>query len=128
MLKLTFVHALGLLALGVLGVLHSSNAPELRAFGVPGLFFGGATLFSAFFARRELRHGLAAAAFLSFLAFLTNGWSVVTTLYRGSYDFSHPGHRIATGVFLLCSLYLAAGIVAWKRARRAQAIAELEAG
>ena len=128
MLKLTFVHALGLLTLGVLGVIHSSNAPELRAFGIPGLFFGGATLFSAFFALRNPRHGLAAAAFLSFLAVLTNGWSVITTLYRGTYDFAHPGHRIASGVFLLCGLYLTLAVLAWKRANRARAIAELETG
>lgn len=126
MLKYTFLHAFALLALGVVGALGAEDAGELRAFAIPGIFFGGAILFCAFFALKEPRHGMAGAAFLSFLVVLTNGWSVFNTIFRGSYDPSRTGHLVAGGVFLLSVFYLALSAAIWKHRRKAAALAELE--
>jgi hypothetical protein len=125
---LNFFYALALLALGVTGVLSSSNAAELRAFALPGLFFGGATLFCAFFALKEFRHGMAAASFLAFLAFLTNSTPLAGHLFGGTYDWSHPAHRLSSLLWILATIYLSIAITRWKRTRREQAIASLKAG
>jgi hypothetical protein len=109
-------------------VLSSSNAAELRAFALPGLFFGGATLFCAFFALKEFRHGMAAASFLAFLAFLTNSTPLAGHLFGGTYDWSHPAHRLSSLLWILATIYLSIAITRWKRTRREQAIASLKAG
>jgi len=125
---LSFFYALALLALGVTGVLNSSNAAELRAFALPGLFFGGATLFCSFYALIEFRHGMAAASFLAFLAFLTNSSPLAGHFFRGTYDWSHPAHRLSSLIWALATIYLSIAFTRWKRTRREQAIASLKAG
>ncbi|MFM1561626.1 MAG: hypothetical protein ACKJSK_20155 [Roseibacillus sp.] len=127
MLFLSFLYALALLGLGITGVLSSSNAEELRAFALPGLFFGGSTLFCSIFAIKEPRHGMAAASFLVFLAFLTNTSPLAGHLVRGTYDWSHPAHRISSMTWAVSLIYLSIAFAKWKRGRRARAIAELEA-
>ncbi len=128
MLFLSFLYALALLTLGVLGLLGVSEPGGVRTLALPGLFFGGAVLFCSFFALKEPRHGLAGASFLAFLAFLTNSATLVGHLTSRTYDWSNPGHRLGTAIWAASLFYLLAAFLTWKRTRRAGAIAQLEKG
>ena len=68
----TFILAVVLLILGVTGLLDTSSAAEIQTRATPGLFFGGSILIASLYAFRERRHGMAAASFLTFIAFLTS--------------------------------------------------------
>jgi len=123
---LSFLYAICLLVLGLLGLMSASEPGEVRALGIPGLFFGGAVLFCSFFALKEPRHGLSGAAFLVFLAFLTTAGNLAGHLTRATFDLSHPDQRIAVAIWTASLLYLAAALVTWKRLRRARAMEDLK--
>ena len=126
--SLSFLLALAFLILGMAGVPAVTSAENLRSFVMPHIFFGGAVLFTSFYAIKEPRHGLAGAAFLVFLAFLTNAATCIGAVAGGSYEWSRLEHRNAFLVLLLSSCYLALALRSWKQARRKRAIAELENG
>lgn len=125
MLILSFLHAAALLALGILGLGAGTSPEETRALGLPGLYFGGGTLFCALFALKEPRHGLAGASFLAFLAFLTSAASLVGPMTRGDFDWSAPRDRIHAAVWAASTIYLTCAVISWKRRRRAATLAEI---
>ena len=90
MLFLNFLYATCLLILGVIGLLNVEEPPDVRALGLPGLFFGGAVLFCSCYAIKEPRHGVAGASFLAFLAFLTSAATMGGHLFRSTLDFGTP--------------------------------------
>ena len=125
---LSFLLAFALLALGMAGIPAAASTEDLRAIVMPGIFFGGAVLIASLYAIKEPRHGLAGAAFLVFLSFLTNFATLIGAVTGGTYAWSRHEHRIATLVLLLSTFYLGAALRSWKQARKARIIAELENG
>jgi hypothetical protein len=125
---LTFTLAATLLAIGALGLLNTTSAAEIQTQAIPGLFFGGSILIAALYAFREKRHGMAAASFLTFLAFLTSSPVALGPLYRGIFDWLTIEHRQSTIVMILSALYLGTAFATWKRSRRVIAIARLREG
>ena len=125
---LTFTLAAALLALGTIGLLNTTSAAEIQAQAIPGLFFGGSALIAALYAFREKRHGMAAASFLTFLAFLTSAPAALGPLYRGVFDWFRIEHRQSMIVMILSALYLGTAFATWKRSRRSIAIARLREG
>ena len=124
----TFLLAVALLTLGAVGMIGSSSLDEIQANASPGLFFGGSILIASFYALREPRHGMAAASFLTFLAFLTNASTVLGELLRGSFEWLRIDHRHASLVMTLSAIYLGLSYRGWRRARRSAALAALEEG
>jgi hypothetical protein len=122
---LTFILAVVLLILGVTGLLDTTSAAEIQTRASPGLFFGGSILIASLYAFRERRHGMAAASFLTFIAFLTSVPPILKPIYRGTYDWLLIEHRQPTIIVLASALYLGIAIAAWKRARRSLAITRL---
>ena len=125
MLGLTFILAVVLLILGVTGLPDTTSATEIQTRASPGLFFGGSILIASLYAFRERRHGMAAASFLTFIAFLTSVPPILKPVYRGTYDWLLIDHRQPTIIALASALYLGIAFAAWKRARRSLAIARL---
>ena len=121
----TFILAVVLLILGVTGLLDTSSAAEIQTRATPGLFFGGSILIASLYAFRERRHGMAAASFLTFIAFLTSVPPTLKPIYRGTYDWLLIDHRQSTIIALASALYLGIAFAAWKRARRSLAITRL---
>ena len=121
----TFILAVVLLILGVTGLLDTSSAAVIQTRATPGLFFGGSILIASLYAFRERRHGMAAASFLTFIAFLTNVPPILKPIYRGTYDWLLIDHRQPTIIALASALYLGIAFAAWKRARRSLAITRL---
>ena len=113
----TFLLAVALLTLGAVGMIGSSSPDEIQANASPGLFFGGSILIASFYALREPRHGMAAASFLTFLAFLTNASTVLGELLRGSFEWLRIDHRHASLVMTLSAIYLGLSYRGWRRAR-----------
>lgn len=128
MLFVSFIYALMLLAVGLFGMQGVTTAEEIHAVALPGLFYGGATLISSLYAIKEPRHGLSAASFLSFLAFLTNSASLITAFAKGGFQSSDPANRSAALVTVASLIYLVIALLTWKRNRREQAIKELQEG
>ena len=124
---LTFILAVVLLILGVTGLPDTTSAAEIQTRASPGLFFGGSILIASLYAFRERRHGMAAASFLTFIAFLTSVPPILKPVYRGTYDLLLIDHRQPTIIALASALYLGIAFAAWKRARRSLAIARLRA-
>tara|TARA_B100001057_G_scaffold496092_1_gene596674 strand:- start:1940 stop:2326 length:387 start_codon:yes stop_codon:yes gene_type:complete len=122
---LTFILAVVLLILGVTGLLDTTSAAEIQTRASPGLFFGGSILIASLYAFRERRHGMAAASFLTFIAFLTSVPPILKPIYRGTYDWLLIEHRQPTIIALASALYLGIAFAAWKRARRSLAITRL---
>jgi len=122
---LTFILAVVLLILGVTGLLDTTSAAEIQTRASPGLFFGGSILIASLYAFRERRHGMAAASFLTFIAFLTSVPPILKPIYRGTYDWLLIEHRQPTIIVLASALYLGIAFAAWKRARRSLAITRL---
>ena len=122
---LTFILAAVLLILGVTGLLDTTSAAEIQTRASPGLFFGGSILIASLYAFREQRHGMAAASFLTFIAFLTSVPPILKPIYRGTYDWLLIEHRQPTIIVLASALYLGIALAAWKRARRSLAITRL---
>ena len=122
---LTFILAVVLLILGVTGLPDTTSAAEIQTRASPGLFFGGSILIASLYAFRERRHGMAAASFLTFIAFLTSVPPILKPVYRGTYDWLLIDHRQPTIIALVSALYLGIAFAAWKRARRSLAIARL---
>ena len=122
---LTFILAVVLLILGVTGLLDTTSAAEIQTRASPGLFFGGSILIASLYAFRERRHGMAAASFLTFIAFLTSVPPILKPIYRGTYDWLLIDHRQPTIIALASALYLGVAFAAWKRARRSLAITRL---
>lgn len=122
---LTFILAVVLLILGVTGLLDTTSAAEIQTRASPGLFFGGSILIASLYAFREQRHGMAAASFLTFIAFLTSVPPILKPIYRGTYDWLLMEHRQPTIIALASALYLGIAFAAWKRARRSLAITRL---
>ena len=122
---LTFILAVVLLILGVTGLLDTTSAAEIQTRASPGLFFGGSILIASLYAFREQRHGMAAASFLTFIAFLTSVPPILKPIYRGTYDWLLIDHRQSTIIALASALYLGIAFAAWKRARRSLAITRL---
>ncbi len=122
---LTFILAVVLLILGVTGLPDTTSATEIQTRASPGLFFGGSILIASLYAFRERRHGMAAASFLTFIAFLTSVPPILKPVYRGTYDWLLIDHRQPTIIALASALYLGIAFAAWKRARRSLAIARL---
>ena len=122
---LTFILAVVLLILGVTGLLDTTSAAEIQTRASPGLFFGGSILIASLYAFREWRHGMAAASFLTFIAFLTSVPPILKPIYRGTYDWLLMEHRQPTIIALASVLYLGIAFAAWKRARRSLAITRL---
>ncbi|RPF92438.1 MAG: hypothetical protein CBB78_001415 [Roseibacillus sp. TMED18] len=122
---LTFILAAVLLILGVTGLLDTISAAEIQTRASPGLFFGGSILIASLYAFRERRHGMAAASFLTFIAFLTSVPPILKPIYRGTYDWLLIEHRQPTIIVLASALYLGIAFAAWKRARRSLAITRL---
>lgn len=122
---LTFILAVVLLILGVTGLLDTTSAAEIQTRASPGLFFGGSILIASLYAFRERRHGMAAASFLTFIAFLTSVPPILKPIYRGTYDWLLMEHRQPTIIALASALYLGIAFAAWKRARRSLAITRL---
>ncbi|RCL33943.1 MAG: hypothetical protein DBX00_10750 [Verrucomicrobia bacterium] len=122
---LTFILAAVLLILGVTGLLDTTSAAEIQTRASPGLFFGGSILIASLYAFRERRHGMAAASFLTFIAFLTSVPPILKPIYRGTYDWLLIEHRQPTIIVLASALYLGIAFAAWKRARRSLAITRL---
>ncbi len=122
---LTFILAVVLLILGVTGLPDTTSAAEIQTRASPGLFFGGSILIASLYAFRERRHGMAAASFLTFIAFLTSVPPTLKPVYRGTYDWLLIDHRQPTIIALASALYLGIAFAAWKRARRSLAIARL---
>ena len=120
---LTFILAVVLLILGVTGLPDTTSAAEIQTRASPGLFFGGSILIASLYAFRERRHGMAAASFLTFIAFLTSVPPILKPVYRGTYDWLLIDHRQPTIIALASALYLGIAFAAWKRARRSLAIA-----
>ena len=125
---LTFILAVFLLILGVTGLLETTSAAEIQTRASPGLFFGGSILIASLYAFRERRHGMAAASFLTFIAFLTSVPPILKPIYRGTYDWLLIDHRQPTIIALASALYLGVAFAAWKRARRSLAITRLREG
>ncbi len=125
---LTFILAVVLLILGVTGLLDTTSAAEIQTRASPGLFFGGSILIASLYAFRERRHGMAAASFLTFIAFLTSVPPILKPIYRGTYDWLLIDHRQPTIIALASALYLGVAFAAWKRARRSLAITRLREG
>ena len=125
---LTFILAVVLLILGVTGLLDTTSAAEIQTRASPGLFFGGSILIASLYAFRERRHGMAAASFLTFIAFLTSVPPILKPIYRGTYDWLLIDHRQPTIIALVSALYLGVAFAAWKRARRSLAITRLREG
>ena len=123
---LSFLLAIALLALAMAGIPAVTSTEDLRAIVMPGIFFGGAVLIASLYAIKEPRHGLAGAAFLVFLSFLTNSATLIGAVTGGSYEWSRHEYRITTLALLLSTFYLGAALRSWKQARKARAIAELE--
>ncbi len=128
MLFVSSIYALTLLIVGFFGLTIAHSAEDLRAIALPGLFFGGAVLFSSLYAIKEPRHGLSAASFLGFLAFLTSSASLITSMAQGGFNYSGPEDRTAAHIALASFIYLVIAFRTWKRKRRAQAIKELAQG
>ena len=122
---LTFILAVVLLIQGVTGLPDTTSAAEIQTRASPGLFFGGSILIASLYAFRERRHGMAAASFLTFIAFLTSVPPILKPVYRGTYDWLLIDHRQPTIIALASALYLGIAFAAWKRARRSLAIARL---
>ena len=122
---LTFILAVVLLILGVTGLPDTTSAAEIQTRASPGLFFGGSILIASLYAFRERRHGMAAASFLTFIAFLTSVPPILKPVYRGTYGWLLIDHRQPTIIALASALYLGIAFAAWKRARRSLAIARL---
>ena len=122
---LTFILAVFLLILGVTGLLETTSAAEIQTRASPGLFFGGSILIASLYAFRERRHGMAAASFLTFIAFLTSVPPTLKPIYRGTYDWLLIDHRQSTIIALASALYLGIAFAAWKHARRSLAITRL---
>lgn len=122
---LSFLYAFCLLALGIGGILAADEPGEVRALGLPGLFFGGAALFCSLFALREPRHGLAGSSFLAFLAFLTSAGSLLGSLTGGNLDLTDAVQRHGAILCAASLLYITTAFVTWKRRRRLRAIADL---
>ena len=122
---LTFILAVVLLILGLTGLLDTTSAAEIQTRASPGLFFGGSILIASLYAFRERRHGMAAASFLTFIAFLTSVPPILKPIYRGTYDWLLIDHRQPTIIALASALYLGIAFAAWKRARRSLAITRL---
>jgi len=122
---LTFILAVFLLILGVTGLLETTSAAEIQTRASPGLFFGGSILIASLYAFRERSHGMAAASFLTFIAFLTSVPPTLKPIYRGTYDWLLIDHRQSTIIALASALYLGIAFAAWKRARRSLAITRL---
>ncbi|MEO1825849.1 MAG: hypothetical protein ABGZ31_09060 [Roseibacillus sp.] len=122
---LTFILAVVLLILGVMGLLETTSAAEIQTRASPGLFFGGSILIASLYAFRERRHGMAAASFLTFIAFLTSVPPTLKPIYRGTYDWLLIDHRQSTIIALASALYLGIAFAAWRRARRSLAITRL---
>ena len=125
---LTFILAVVLLILGVTGLPDTTSAAEIQTRASPGLFFGGSILIASLYAFRERRHGMAAASFLTFIAFLTSVPPILKPVYRGTYDWLLIDHRQPTIIALASALYLGVAFAAWKRARRSLAITRLREG
>ena len=125
---LTFILAVVLLILGVTGLLDTTSAAEIQTRASPGLFFGGSILIASLYAFRERRHGMAAASFLTFIAFLTSVPPILKPIYRGTYDWLLVDHRQPTIIALVSALYLGVAFAAWKRARRSLATTRLREG
>ena len=68
---------------------------------------------------------MAAASFLTFIAFLTSVPPILKPIYRGTYDWLLIEHRQPTIIVLASALYLGIALAAWKRARRSLAITRL---
>ena len=126
--SLTFILAVALLILGLAGLLETTSAAEIQRRASPGLFFGGSILIASLYAFRERRHGMAAASFLSFIAFLTSAPPALKPIYRGTYDWLLIEHRQPTIIMLASALYLSAAFTSWKRTRRTLAIKSLKEG
>ena len=122
---LTFILAVFLLILGVMGLLETTSAAEIQTRASPGLFYGGSILIASLYAFRERSHGMAAASFLTFIAFLTSVPPTLKPIYRGTYDWLLIDHRQSTIIALASALYLGIAFAAWKRARRSLAITRL---
>ena len=122
---LTFILAAVLLILGVTGLLDATSAAEIQTRASPRLFLGGSILIASLYAFRERRHGMAAASFLTFIAFLTSVPPILKPIYRGTYDWLLIEHRQPTIIVLASALYLGIAFAAWKRARRSLAITRL---
>ena len=125
---LSFLLAIILLALGLSGVPAATTTEDLRSMVTPGIFFGGAILIASLYAIKEPHHGLAGAAFLVFLAFLTNAATCIGSIAGGTYEWSRHEHRIATLVLLLTTFYIGTALRSWKKARKTRALEELEKG
>jgi peptidoglycan/LPS O-acetylase OafA/YrhL len=118
MLILAFLYAASLLVLGG-AALILRNHPGAGEFAYSAVFFGGSTLICAFFSINMRRHGLSAAAFLAFLAFLTGCNKVFTQLTSPPAAEATLLVPILTALLTILSLsYLAASLRAWQRSRR----------
>lgn len=127
MIPLSFLYGLALLVVGMAGLQSGGDPNEARALGLPGLYFGGGIFLCSFFALREPRHGLAGASFLAFIAVVTNAANLLGPLTSGEYQWATPAHRLTTLVLAISTVYLACAFRWWKRARRAAALAALQA-
>lgn len=117
MLRLAFLYTASLLTLGAIALAFRSH-PGAGEFAYSAVFFGGSMLICSFFALNMRRHGLSAAAFLSFLAFLTGCSKIFTQLTSPPPEVPTLLTPILTALFTLLSLaYMFASIRRWQRFR-----------
>ena len=118
MLVLAFLYAAALLVLGGIAVVFREH-PGAGEFAYSAFFFGGSMLICSLFSLNMRRHGLSAAAFLAFLAFLTGCSKIFTQLTSPPAPEQTVLTPILTAILTLLSLaYLAASIRHWQRSRR----------
>jgi len=118
MLILAFLYAASLLVLGGAALLLRDH-PGAGEFAYSAVFFGGSMLICAFFSINMRRHGLSAAAFLAFLAFLTGCNKIFTRLTSPTLPDQSTLVPILTALLTVLSLaYLAASLRAWQLSRR----------
>ncbi len=118
MLRLAFLYAATLLVLGGTALALRSH-PGTGEFAYSAFFFGGSMLICSFFSINMRRHGLSAAAFLAFLAFLTGCSKIFTQLTTPPLPEASLLIPILTALLTLLSLgYMVVSIRHWQRSRR----------
>lgn len=114
MLFLNFFYALSIFAIGIAGLNTGTPAMESPV-GFTGIFFGGSSLFCAFFSLKWHRHGSMGASFLSFIAALTGGSRLFTLVQAKAFHFSDPQVKLLGAFFGISLLYLLATFLHWRQ-------------
>ncbi|NNC88635.1 MAG: hypothetical protein HKN82_09280 [Akkermansiaceae bacterium] len=126
MLRPTFLYAAACLALGTAAAV-AARVHDTAVIARSAFFFGGAVLICGCFALKNRVHGLAGAAFLSFLYTLTGAGAVIGQLREGDFHLAAASTRYLLALFAVSLVYLLIAVRAFRKARHERLLRELHA-